>query len=93
MKNIKELFHANNKWFDYPVANAEHRQYKVNNLNPLRFITKMAPSLMHIAMVIIITRFRLKSVTKQEKRMPNNAQKSVSETRLLKSLANWIRKP
>lgn len=36
MKNIKELFHANNKWFDYPVANAEHRQYKVNSPKPFK---------------------------------------------------------
>lgn len=36
MKNIKDLFNADNKWFDYPVANAKHRQYKVNSPKPFR---------------------------------------------------------
>ena len=36
MKKINELFHTNKGWFDYPVANAEHRSYKVNGPKPFK---------------------------------------------------------
>ncbi len=36
MKNINELFHLNNKWYDYPVNGGTHRKYKINNPKPFR---------------------------------------------------------
>lgn len=36
MKKISELFHTDKGWFDYPVANGRHRDYKVNSSKPFR---------------------------------------------------------
>lgn len=37
MKNIKELYHFENKWYDYPVAlEAKHEWYKTNSPKPFK---------------------------------------------------------
>lgn len=36
MKTIVSLYHANYKWYDYPVANAEHLDRKSNSPKPFR---------------------------------------------------------
>lgn len=37
MKRINELYHFNNKWYDYPVAqDAKHEIYKINSPKPFR---------------------------------------------------------
>lgn len=37
MKNINELYHYNNKQYDFPIAReAEHRSYKINSPKPFK---------------------------------------------------------
>lgn len=36
MKKINELWHANFKWYDYPVINGEHHSYRVGSAKPFK---------------------------------------------------------
>lgn len=40
MLNIKDLYHADCKWYDYPAANGKHKNYKINSPKPFRVYHK-----------------------------------------------------